>query len=28
LRVVERIEAVRKSDGLPVGSDTPSGREY
>jgi 16S rRNA (cytosine1402-N4)-methyltransferase len=28
LRVVERIEAVRKSDGLPVGSDTPSGFDY
>jgi 16S rRNA (cytosine1402-N4)-methyltransferase len=28
LRVVERIEAVRKSDGLPVGSDTPSGLDY
>ena len=28
LRVVERIEAVRKSDGLPVDSDTPTGREY
>jgi 16S rRNA (cytosine1402-N4)-methyltransferase len=28
LRVVERIEAVRKSDGLPVGSDAPSGLGY
>ena len=27
LRVVERIEAVRKSDGLPVGSGDLSGRD-